>query len=446
MSALRVTRITRWVSIFAFVAGPVVAHGQTPAPLRLSLATAQARAIEVSHRLEEARALATVAEAAVDAQAVATRPHVALRVSYTRTNHVTEFGVPGAGGSTRIIYPDVADNLQTRLNLEWLVYDGGQTTVRRNSARAEVDVAEADIRVTEAQLRLNVSRTFWSLVAAGSAVEVLERAVARAVAHLNLARERLAAGVVAPNDVSSAEAQVAREQMALIEARNQRDMHSAALARLVGIDLLQSIVPDDSLALPDSTTLTLGELVADATMARPERRALDLRIDTARLQRTVADSVSRPSLAIIGGVDVARPNTRIFPRAANWNESWDVGLSMNWPLTDGGARAAAVSQASRRIDVARARLDEFDSQLALEIQQLLLRLNSGLAAVTTAGEVIRASTEALRVTTERYAAGVALQIEVLDAEFSLLQAELERTRALTDVRLREAELEHARGR
>jgi outer membrane protein TolC len=47
---------------------------------------------------------------------------------------------------------------------------------------------------------------------------------------------------------------------------------------------------------------------------------------------------------------------------------------------------------------------------------------------------------------ERYQAGVITQIEVLDAEYALLQAQLDRTRALAGIRLSEARLARAIGR
>jgi outer membrane protein TolC len=50
------------------------------------------------------------------------------------------------------------------------------------------------------------------------------------------------------------------------------------------------------------------------------------------------------------------------------------------------------------------------------------------------------------VLAERYRAGVATSAEVLDAEVAALEAELERTRALANVRLAEAALERAVGR
>jgi outer membrane protein TolC len=65
--------------------------------------------------------------------------------------------------------------------------------------------------------------------------------------------------------------------------------------------------------------------------------------------------------------------------------------------------------------------------------------------VVAAGDGVRAASEARRVVGERYRAGVATQTEVLDADYALLQAELDRTRAMANVRLAEARLARAIG-
>ena len=91
-------------------------------------------------------------------------------------------------------------------------------------------------RVAQADLRLEVARAFWAVVTARATVDVLEQGVERAQAHVADVRERFNAGLVPPNEVASAEAQESRQRMLLIEARNQRDVAAADLARLVGAD------------------------------------------------------------------------------------------------------------------------------------------------------------------------------------------------------------------
>lgn len=415
-------------------------------PIRLSLEDAQLRALEASHRLAEMRAREAAAEAAAAARDVADRPAVTALAGYMRTNHVVEFVIPGPAGVPRVLYPDVPDNYRTRLDLQWPIYTGGRTDALERAARAEADAAAADVSAARADLRLEVARAYWALVTARATVAVLEQGVARADAHLAEARERFAAGLVPPNETASAEAQVARARMLLIEARNQRDLAAAELARLVGLAPGQPIEPDAVLDMPPPLGADVEALVALARAERPERRAMQYRISAAEQQRSAAAAGRLPVLQIAGGFDYARPNPRIFPRAARWEDSWDIGVNVSWSLWDGGRAAAEVAQAARLADARRRRLAEFDSVLAVEIRQRALELDSGRAALAAAEDAVRAAAEARRVVGERYRVGAGTQTEVLDAEFALLQAELDRTRALAGLRLSEARLARALGR
>ena len=75
--------------------------------LRLTLDEAQMRARETSHRLAEARARESVAQATVTVREAADRPIIAAVGGYTRTNHVLPFTVPGGPlGLPRVLYPD----------------------------------------------------------------------------------------------------------------------------------------------------------------------------------------------------------------------------------------------------------------------------------------------------------------------------------------------------
>lgn len=423
-----------------------VAAAQDLASLRLSLDDARMRAVAASHRLAEARARAAAAEETVAIRAAADRPVVALSGGYTRTNNVSELVVPILTGRPLVVFPDIPDNSRTRMDLQWPIYSGGRTDALERAARADASAAAADVAAAQADLRLEVTRAFWALVTARSTTEVLDRSLARTDAHVRDVRERFKAGLVPPNEVASAEAQQARQRLLLIEAQNQRALASAELARLVGLELLQPIEPVEALELPPVVHPSLNTLVAEGRAMRNERRSLEQRIQAADFQRAAAEAGRRPVVAMIGGVDYARPNPRILPRAARWEESWDAGVAVTWSLWDGGRTRAEAAQAGRVAEAVRQRLAEFDSVLALEVQQRLLEIDSGRAAIISADETVRAAAEARRVVAERYRAGVVTQTEVLDADVALLQAELDRTRTFAAVRFAEARLDWALGR
>jgi len=427
-------------------AGPAGAQESAAPTVRVTLDEARARALEASHRLAEARARETVAQAVIAAREAAERPTVSASAGYTRTNHVLEFTVPSPTGIPRVLYPDVPDNYRTRVDLQWPIYTGGRTDALERAARAEAGAAAADVDTARADLRLEVARAFWAVVTARATVGVVEDALERAGVNVGDARQRLSAGLVPPNEVASAEAQQARQRMLLVEARNQRDVAAAELARLVGLDPSQAVEPVAELQRAAGAELTFDALAREGLARRPERKALELRVSAADLQKAAAASGRRPQIAVGGGVDYARPNPKIFPRAERWDDSWDAGVNVSWSLWDGGRVAADVAQASGAASAVRERLREFDSVLAVEVRQRSLEISSGTAAVAAADEAVRAATEARRVVGARYRAGVIAQGDVLDAELALLQSQLDRTRALASVRLAEARLDRVLGR
>ncbi len=187
-------------------------------------------------------------------------------------------------------------------------------------------------------------------------------------------------------------------------------------------------------------------LVEEAKAARPDRQAIARHIDAAAAARDASAAAGRPQIGVTGGVDYARPNPRIFPRAAEFNSSWDVGVSVSWSLWDGGRVAAAVAEAGANERAARERLLEFDTTLATDVRERRLDLASSLAAIQAADVGVRAATEAHRVVTERYRQGVATNTEVLDAQVALVVARLDLTRALANSRLADARLARALGR
>jgi outer membrane protein TolC len=413
----------------------------------LSLEDAVSSALRESHRVAELRARQDAAEAAASGRAAASRPQVAAQAGYTRTNHVDEFGVPQPDGRIRLIYPDVPDNYRTRLDVAWPLYTGGRAESLTRAARAEALAASQDLATVEADLRFEVARAYWTVVTAVETVRVVEQALARTDAHLGDLRARLDAGFIPPNEVLTAEAQRARQEVQVIEARNVSELALAELRRLARLDpelRLQLTTPLEvaSAGKPDD----LATQVARAQAARPERAALLRRIEAAEQRIEAADATRLPFVSLNGGLDYARPNPRIFPRTASWEESWDVSVNASWSLWDGGRRAAEVGEAAAAARALRARLEEFDSVVAVDVRQRQLDLEAGRAATRAAADGVRSATEARRVVGERFTAGVATSTEVLDAQVALLQSELDRARALASVRIAEARLARTLGR
>jgi outer membrane protein TolC len=282
-------------------------------------------------------------------------------------------------------------------------------------------------------------------VTATDAERVVRESVTRLEGQLRDVRARFNAGFLPPNDVLTVETRVSREKSLLIDAQNQRASARAELARLIGAPLDAEFEADAALEQPDAAVPPVTSASAARTN-RADRQALALRAEAANSRIESARAGFRPFLAIVGGYDYARPNPKIFPREDEWKPAWDLGMNVTWSLWNGGRTAAEVAEARSEAAAAQERLAEFDTVIGLEVRQRLLDLDSARAQVPPAIEGVKSAVEARRVVQERFSAGVATNTDLLDAQQDQLQAELQRTRALADVRLAEARLARALGK
>jgi outer membrane protein len=439
-----------FLAVVPLAALPAAVMAQAPpaSPVRLTLDDAVRRAFQSSHRVGEMRAREEAARATLKGRQLADLPQLSVQAGYTRTSHVEPFGLQPPGQPLQVIYPDIPDNYRSRIDVQWPMYTFGRTAAAERGAAAEAEASAKDVDTARADLKLDVTRAFWATVTARESVRVLEESLKRMDASLQDVQNRVKAGLVPPNDVLSVQAQRSRQQMLLIQARNQADVVAADLSRLAGLPPGTAVEPDAVLDRPAPSVdqPALETLVAQGKQARPDRMALAQRVTAAGERLHAADASRRPLLAAGGGVDLARPNPRIFPRMAEFRAFWDASISFSYVFWDGGRADADMAEATAAQRAIRERLAEMDSVIELDVRQRWLEVQSSGAAVTAAVDSVAAASEARRVVGDRFAAGVATSTDVLDAQVALLQAHLDRTQSLANLRLAEARLDRAVGR
>jgi outer membrane protein TolC len=420
-----------------------------PASIRLTLADAIARGFETSHRLAEGRAREQGAQAALRGAQSGDKPTVTASGGYMRTNHVEEFAFSQSGVRV-VVFPDIPDNFTSRVGMQWPIYTSGRVDALERAAEAETKAVAADIDTTRADLRFEIVRAYWAAATAREAVRVLEESTARADAQLRDARQRFDVGLIPPNEVSSLEAQRSREQAQLIEASNARESTLIELRRLTGLAYETVVELADALDAPAAPVAPEAHdapaLVREAFDQRPERKALNFRLGGIEEREKAAMTANKPVIAVGGGFDYAKPNSKIFPRQGVWQESWDLSVNVSWPFLDFGRTKAQIAEVAAAATATRERLAEFDSVVAADVRQRLLDVNTSHAMVRAASDAVRSAAEARRVIGDRFNAGVATSTDVIVAQVAMLENELARTRALANVRLAEARLHRVLGR
>jgi len=450
----RMSRVSGWVGALV-CAGTLLlpAHGEAQTvqgPLNLTQEEAVRLAMERAPRLAESRAKETAAAANVTALRALGLPSANVSMQYMRLNHIDEFRIPDGSGGTRVLFPDIPNVYKPRAEVTVPIYSFGRVATNVNAAKADVDVARADLRNAEADVRLDVLRAYWTLATVRESVRVLVQSLARTDAWVGDVKSRVDAGFLPPNDVLSAQAQRARQQVRLLQVQNEEALAELDLARLIGAPGGTSIRTTSPVDQPLSQAADLAAQPVDGVIARAislraEREGLTSRRDGLRHAAEAALANVKPYAVALAALEPSRPNARFVPPVDAWRTSWTVDLKVVWPFFDGGRSKAQAASLRSQAGAVDARRDEFDGFVALEVRQRLLDLQFGRAAIAAADEGIAAATEARRVVDERFRAGVATSTEVLDAQVALLEAELERTRLNAGLRLTEARLLRAVG-
>src|SRR5690606_33415250 len=222
------------------------------------------------------------------------------------------------------------------------------------------------------------------------------------------------------------------------------------LARLVGFEPGVSIELTTPVAAePAAAGVAAGAdpaaLAEQAASTRPERQALDARVLSAEAAAEAAAALTRPQISALAAIEPSRPNPRFVPRVDDWNTSWDLGLTVRWPIFDGGQARAQRAAALAGAEAARARVSDFEARVAVDVRQRHLDVESARAGLEAAGEAVDAAREARRVVGERFEVGVATTSDVLDADVALLEAELEETRLAIALHVSRARLMRSAG-
>jgi outer membrane protein TolC len=277
-------------------------------------------------------------------------------------------------------------------------------------------------------------------------VAVLAENLAAFEAHLVDARNRERFGLAARNEVLAVEVERDRAELDRLRAETSSRLARANLARLLGLGPEERVEPVETLSPLAVSAEDSEALVSAALQNRPELSALRAQVAAAEARARVEKSTALPQVSVGAGYLYAHPNSRYLPPLAEWNDNWEVGVSMALDLFDGGRASAGEARARAEAEGTRAELADLEERIRLEVLSTLLEVENAEASVEVSGRALEAATESRRVAADRYREGVILSSELLDAEVALLRAGLDRAQALAAQHLAAAALDRALGR
>jgi outer membrane protein len=266
------------------------------------------------------------------------------------------------------------------------------------------------VKLVELDLVFEVSKAYFDLVGAREIVKVFERAVEQRREHLNEARVKAKAGLRPEIDGYTAEAELARSQLHLVDARNAAATAKVTLDTAMGLgERAPEYRQADVLPKPQPLTEPVAVYVGRAFSNRPDLKMLedDARAAGAEIAEYKSDYL--PSLGAAAGV-----NTR--GQTATPGTNFYAGLVVSWPIFIGFLTDHEVAEARLRQDAVRHAIADLRQRVSLDVQRGFLDLQASLERIHEADQTLTASRVELELATKRYETGLGSIIELTDAQ------------------------------
>ncbi|UTA68183.1 MULTISPECIES: TolC family protein [Emticicia] len=341
-----------------------------------------------------------------------------------------KFGVPWAG--------------QAGVGLNQLIFDA-TWLVGLKAAPVYRELAKRGVTNSKIAVAENIAKAYYSVLVADERGKILDLNIARLDSLIKEMKAMFQQGFIEKIDLDRLEVQRNNLITESQKVKNLIALSQTLLKFQMGLKLDTPIVLTDKLADTNVNALALTEYQGVDYANRIEYSTLMVQRQLALLDIERTQKGAIPKLSFNGTFGAGHSNTRFNP-FERWFGSSALTLGVTIPIYDSGLRRIQVQQQQislTKLDQSALLLREsFD----LQAQNASISLKNGLESLNVQQRNLELAQEVIRVTKIKYQAGTGSNIEVVNAESALKEAQTNYFAALYDVLIAKVDLDKALGK
>ncbi|PLK46555.1 TolC family protein [Emticicia sp. TH156] len=341
-----------------------------------------------------------------------------------------KFGVPWAG--------------QAGVGLNQLIFDA-TWLVGLKAAPVYRELAKRGVTNSKIAVAENIAKAYYSVLVADERGKILDLNIARLDSLIKEMKAMFQQGFIEKIDLDRLEVQRNNLITESQKVKNLIALSQTLLKFQMGLKLDTPIVLTDKLADTNINALALTEYQSVDYANRIEYSTLMVQRQLALLDIERTQKGAIPKLSFNGTFGAGHSNTRFNP-FERWFGSSALTLGVTIPIYDSGLRRIQVQQQQislTKLDQSALLLREsFD----LQAQNASISLKNGLESLNVQQRNLELAQEVIRVTKIKYQAGTGSNIEVVNAESALKEAQTNYFAALYDVLIAKVDLDKALGK
>ena len=310
---------------------------------------------------------------------------------------------------------------------------------RERAASESVKAAQFSYKDAREMVVLAVGNSYLQAIAAGARVETTEAQVKSAQALYGKAADQQKAGLTPAIDALRSQVELQTRQQQLIVARNDLAKLKLNVARIIGLPPGQEFILTEKAPYQALAALPLDTYLQLAYATRADYQAAAAQVRSAELSRRAAAAGRYPSIDVnanLGDIGVTPSQS---------NGTWQVNGGITIPIFAGNRVHGDVLQADAQLKQARSQLGDLRGRIDYEVRTSLLDLNAAAEQVEVARSSVDLAEQALAQSQDRFTAGVADNLEVVQAQEAVATAHESYIQSLYFHNLSKVELAHAIG-
>jgi outer membrane protein TolC len=310
---------------------------------------------------------------------------------------------------------------------------------KEHAASENVKAAKFTYKDARETVVLAVSNAYLQAIAGAARVETAEAQVKNARALYDKAEDQQKAGLSPAIDTLRSRVELQTRQQQLIVARNDLAKQRLTVARIIGLPLGQDFVLTETAPYQALTPQPVDVYLQRAYASRADYQAAESQVRSAELSRRGASAGRYPS------VDVSANLGDIGITPSQSNGTWQVVGGVTIPIFAGNKVHSEVLEADAQLKQARQQLADLRGRIDYEIRTALLDLNAAADQVEVARNSVDLAEQALAQSRDRFSAGVADNLEVVQAQEAAASAHESFIESLYDHNLAKVQLAHSIG-
>jgi len=368
-------------------------------------------------------------------------PQLSFQGNYTRLGVIPSMEIDIPGLFSRKMSIGFNDNYDLGLSLSQPIFTWGRIRNSYDISNLSYQASQESYRDTKQKIKFDVTKSLYQIILFEELVKVGEEAKKNIEEHLKTVEARYKAGQASEFDLLRAKVQLANSDPPLIQAKNSLDLALNGFKNLLGLDLATEIKLEGELKY-EPMEVDLPSTEKEALANRIELKSIYLQKEISRKALNIAKAGNRPTLAGFLNYDYKNP----FNSVQKWDDDWNFGFSINFPLFDGFATQSRINQSKSNIKDLEIVQRQIEDGILLETRQAISNLNLAKENILSQKENVAQAKKSLEIAKVQYAEGMITSLEEMDTQLALTIAQTNYLQALADWLVAEAQYEKAVGR